>query len=79
MAAMSEGPVGFDADIRPLFRDSDVRSMRFAFDLRSYDDVVAHADDILERLRAGDMPCDDPWPADRIDLFERWLRAGTGR
>jgi hypothetical protein len=79
MAVIPEGPVGFDADIRPLFRDSDVRAMRFAFDLRAYDDVVTHADDILDRLRAGDMPCDDPWPADRIDLFERWVRAGTAR
>jgi hypothetical protein len=79
MAEMAGGPVGFDADIRPLFRESDVRAMRFAIDLRSYDDVCAHADDILERLRAGDMPCDDPWPTDRIDLFERWVRAGVPR
>lgn len=79
---MTPGPddaVGFEADIRPLFRDSDVRAMRFAFDLGSYDDVNENADGILERLRDGDMPCDGAWPADRVDLFERWVRTGKPR
>jgi hypothetical protein len=71
--------VRFDADIRPLFRDSDVRSMRFRFDLGSYDDVSANADAILGRLRAGSMPCDGAWPADRVEVFERWVRAGKPR
>jgi len=79
MASTPSGSVGFDTDIAPLFRESDVRSMRFAFDLTSYDDVGANADGILERLRDGDMPCDGPWPAERIDLFERWVRAGAPR
>jgi hypothetical protein len=77
---MAAGDVaGFDADIRPLFRDSDVRAMRFAFDLTSYDDVSENADGILERLREGDMPCDGAWPADRIELFASWVRAGKPR
>jgi hypothetical protein len=80
MMPPSPGPaVGFDADIRPLFRDSDIRAMRFLFDLSSFDDVSSHADGILERLRAGDMPCDDPWPADRIGLFASWVSAGKRR
>ena len=32
-------PVSFDAHIKPLFRDPDRQSMRFAFDLSSADDV----------------------------------------
>jgi hypothetical protein len=33
-------------DIRPLFRDRDVSSMSFAFDLSSYDDARANAEPI---------------------------------
>ncbi len=76
---MSADGAGFEAAIRPLFRERDVRAMRFAFDLGSYDDVSANAEGILEHLRAGDMPCDGAWPADRVDVFERWVRAGKPR
>jgi CDGSH-type Zn-finger protein/truncated hemoglobin YjbI len=69
--------VAFEAHIKGLFRRRDQRSMSFAFDLWSYDDVSAHADAILDRLRAGTMPCDGPWPDDRIAVFERW--AGSGK
>jgi hypothetical protein len=69
-------PIGFAAHIKPLFRDRDRASMRFAFDLWSYDDVSAHADAILERLRAGDMPCDGAWPEDRVAVFARWAETG---
>jgi hypothetical protein len=51
--------------------------MRFAFDLWSHDDVSAHADAILARLKAGTMPCDGPWPPDRVAVFERWVCAGS--
>ena len=73
---MGDEPVRFSADIKPLFRTRDRLSMRFKFDLGSYDDVNAHADKILERLRAGTMPCDGAWPADRVEVFERWVRTG---
>jgi hypothetical protein len=68
--------VGFDRDVRPLFRDRDVTSMSSAFDLSSYDDVRAHADSILTVLSDGRMPCDGPWPADRVALFREWVDAG---
>jgi hypothetical protein len=68
--------VHFDSDIKPLFREQDRQSMSFRFDLWSYKDVSHNADRILERLRGGSMPCDGPWPADRVDLFERWVREG---
>ena len=69
-------PVGFARHVKPLFRDRDRRSMEFAFDLWSADDVRTHAAPILERLRAGTMPCDGAWPAEQVDVFERWTQTG---
>ncbi len=69
--------LSYDTHIRPLFRDRDRDSMRFAFDLWSYADVAAHADAIAGRLRAGTMPCDGPWPPAQVDVFERWVAAGS--
>jgi CDGSH-type Zn-finger protein/truncated hemoglobin YjbI len=68
--------VSFEAHIKPLFRERDRKSMRFAFDLWNYEDVKRYADGILERLQNGSMPCDAAWPHDKIDVFERWRRAG---
>jgi len=68
--------VGFERHVKPLFRELDRRSMRFAFDLWSYDDVAEHADAILDRLQTGTMPCDGAWPADRVSAFERWIASG---
>lgn len=69
-------PPGFEADIKPLFRESDRRSMRTHFDLWSYVDVSQHAEAIIARLSEGTMPCDEPWPPSQIDLFQRWAESG---
>ena len=69
-------PVGFAAHIKPLFRQRDRQSMSFAFDLWSYEDVRARAADILTRLHEGSMPCDGAWPAQKIELFQRWTHTG---
>jgi hypothetical protein len=74
--ATEDEPMHFDEDVKPLFRERDRDSMRFAFDLWSLDDVATHADAILGRLEAGTMPCDGAWPADRVALFRRWIDAG---
>ena len=50
--------------------------MEFAFDLWSADDVSENADAILERLKAGTMPCDGAWPQAQVDLFARWVAGG---
>lgn len=50
--------------------------MAWAFDLWSLADVTAHGPEILDRVKAGTMPCDGAWPAERIAAFERWLNAG---
>jgi hypothetical protein len=54
-------PVSYDEHIRPLFREHDHESMRFAFDLWSYEDVSANATAIFEKLSTGAMPCDGAW------------------
>jgi hypothetical protein len=68
--------VGFEADIRPLFRAEDVEEMSWAFDLSSYEDVRENADAIYERLAEGSMPCDGPWPEERVETFRAWIDAG---
>jgi hypothetical protein len=67
---------GFARDIRPLFREDDREAMDFAFDLWDYNDVRTHAEDILERLTDGTMPCDGEWPEEQIAQFRRWIEAG---
>jgi hypothetical protein len=69
-------PVGFETHVKPLFRERDRESMRFAFDLWSRAEVAEHCDAILARLRAGTMPCDGAWPAERVAVFERWAESG---
>jgi hypothetical protein len=73
---MAQAAVGYERDIRPLFRLRDVGAMRRFFDLSSYSDVRANADKILERLSGGSMPCDGAWPAEQIELFRSWMAAG---
>jgi hypothetical protein len=69
-------PLGFEEHIKPLFRERDRRSMKFVFDLWSYDDVSRHADAILQRLDDGSMPCDGAWRPERVAVFRRWSEAG---
>jgi hypothetical protein len=70
--------VSFAQQIRPLFRDTpDVDSMKdYGLDLSSYGDVKAQAAKILETLESGSMPCDGPWPAEKISLFKLWMDEG---
>ena len=75
---MNQAP-RFETDIKPLFRERDRESMIRSFDLWSPDDVSQHADAILTRLEAGDMPCDGAWPAERVDLFRSWTENGKPR
>lgn len=73
---MEQEAVGYERDIRPLFREKDVSSMSKAFDLASYEDVRAHSDAILAKVAEGSMPCDGPWPQQRVELFRSWVDAG---
>jgi hypothetical protein len=71
------GSVSYATDIQPLFRQGDRKAMNFAFDLWSYDDVARNADAILARLQEGSMPCDGAWPAEKVDVFRRWVEGGA--
>lgn len=76
MSATDE-PISFERDIKPLFREGDRQSMKWAFDLWSHDDVAQNSEAILGRLRDGTMPCDSAWPDQRIAVFQDWVEAGT--
>ncbi|TMK83992.1 MAG: hypothetical protein E6G44_10940 [Actinobacteria bacterium] len=67
----------FERDIRPLFRDTDRERMVWVFDLWRYEDVRDNAQGILERLEAGDMPCDESWPPERVATFRAWMEGGA--
>jgi hypothetical protein len=69
--------LSFEHDVRPLFREKDRSSMLKHFDLWSYSDVRAHQDAILDKLRQGRMPCDGPWPPERVTVLESWIAAGS--
>jgi hypothetical protein len=66
----------FEQDIKPLFRDKDVAAMRWMFDLHDHQDVTQHADDILETVENGSMPCDAPWAPDQVATLKGWVDAG---
>ena len=69
----------FEADIRPLFTELDLKAMSKAFNLASYDDVRARSAIIYDRIRGMPPPPlrgDGPWPQSQIDLFCRWMNDG---
>jgi len=70
--------VSFAHDIRSLFRDSDIATMKrvSGLDLSNHAQVSAQADQILSRLEAGDMPCDGRWPDHQVKLFKEWINGG---
>ncbi len=68
--------VHFSEHIKPLFRQMDRNSMKWAFDLWAYEDVKQHANGILQRLKSGTMPCDGAWPQEKIAVFQRWIETG---
>ncbi|MEU6269910.1 hypothetical protein [Saccharopolyspora shandongensis] len=73
---MSQQEPSFEHDIRPLFRAEDIEAMSGLFDLSSYPDVRSNAYKIYEKLSYGSMPCDEAWPAERVQLFESWINTG---
>ena len=69
--------LSFAGDIRPLFRDHDIKSMQFAFDLASYEDVRTNAEAIDAVLAAGQMPCDGAWADEDVRRFRSWVDSGA--
>jgi len=72
----ADEPVRFSLHIKPLFRPMDRQSMKWAFDLWSYQDVKSHAAGILQRLQNGSMPCDVAWSHEKVEAFQRWVESG---
>jgi hypothetical protein len=72
-----EEQLSFELDIKPLFSQRDQEAMLVSFDLWDAEDVRDKADDILDQLEAGRMPCYGAWPEEQIALFRRWMDAGT--
>ncbi len=70
--------LSFAQDIRPLFRDKDVQTMRRVanFDLSRYGDVHRRASVIYKRLSEGSMPCDGAWPKENVAKFKQWMDDG---
>jgi hypothetical protein len=73
----TDEPISFERHIKPLFREGDRQSMKWAFDLWLHDEVAGNSGAILERLRDGTMPCDGAWSDDQIAVFQDWVEAGT--
>jgi hypothetical protein len=67
----------WEQDIKPMFREWDRAEMMYLLDLWSYQDVRDNAESIYDRVADGTMPCDAPWPQERIDLFGAWVSAGS--
>ena len=70
--------LSFAQDIRPLFRDKDIKTMKGIanFDLSKVEDVRRHASDIYERLSDGSMPCDGAWQKEDLGKFKQWMEDG---
>ena len=78
MVGREDQVISFEAQVKPLFRALDQKSMSSVFDLWSYEDVSRHADAILDRLQAGTMPCDGAWPRARLtSSVAGWRRASS--
>jgi hypothetical protein len=76
MTQGSDRQVGFESDVKPLFRERDRRSMQRSFDLWSYDAVRTNADAILDRVSDGSMPCDTAWTPEQVAVLQSWIDAG---
>jgi hypothetical protein len=71
--------LSFATDIRPYFREGDVKCMKPAgvkLDDAAWMCVPANAQSVYEQVSAGHMPPDAPWPPDRVSLFKQWMDAG---
>lgn len=70
--------LGFQNDIRPMFREFDVNTMKdvSGFDLSDYEDVRDHAEGIYRTVSEGSMPCDEPWSDEKVATFKQWMDEG---
>jgi hypothetical protein len=46
-------------------------------DLATYAGVKSQIEKIWKELSSGNMPCDAPWPKEKLDTFEQWKDSGA--
>jgi hypothetical protein len=71
--------LSFATDIRPLFREDDIECMKpmgVELDNPAWMRVPANAQSVYAAVADGSMPPGEPWPADRVALFKKWMDAG---
>ena len=77
---MSDQPLSFAKDIRPMFTDIDVAHMKSAgMDSSSYGDVKQHAIGIYAVVSEGTMPppgTGEKWSAQMCQTFKQWQQQG---
>ena len=69
---MNDQLISFEQHVKPLFREQDRQSMKWAFDLWSYQDVKSHGAGILQRLQNGSCPATGRGPT------RRWRSSNAG-
>lgn len=70
------GPT-WESPIKGYFRPKDITAMKpRKVDLATYNGVKSRAKDIYDQLESGNMPCDDPWPQEKVATFKQWMDAG---
>jgi hypothetical protein len=72
--------LSFAKDIRPMFTETDVAHMQFAFDLSDRDSVFEHADAIYSSVSSGYMPPKSSgqpqWTPEMCATFKEWKDQG---
>jgi hypothetical protein len=71
--------LSFAKDIRPLFREGDVKCMGpsgVRLDDPAWMCVAANAQAVYDAVSNGSMPPDAPWPDERVKTFKKWMDEG---
>ena len=71
------GPT-WENPIKGYFRAKDINAMKSRkVDLATYNGVTSRIKDIWDQLSSGAMPCDAPWPQEKLDTFKQWKDSGA--
>lgn len=71
--------LSFAKDIRPLFREGDLKCMGPAgvrLDDPAWMRVPSNAQSVYHAVSTGAMPPDAPWAEERVKTFKAWMDEG---
>ncbi|MGC2162897.1 MAG: hypothetical protein WA634_13360 [Silvibacterium sp.] len=70
--------LSFEKDIRPLFREGDVKCMSpgVRLDDPAWMRVAANAQAVYHAVSTGAMPPDAPWKEAQVKTFKAWMDEG---